>query len=97
MCIIEQIKTSPIVGVGIGNTEKPHNEFLHVAAWSGIPAYLFYLAALASMHIKAIINRINLTNTQIAALSASAAYLISSLLGNGMLQTISSFIVVLAL
>jgi|GEM_PF-5017322 len=95
--IIEQIKTSPIIGVGIGNTPNPHNEFLQTAAWHGIPACLLYIAALATTYIKAIKNNKNLTDTQVAALAGTAGYIVSSFFGNGLLQTIPSYIIILAL
>ena len=95
--IIEQIKGSPIIGVGFGNTPNPHNEFLQTAAWHGMPAAIFYIAAIITMAVNAIKHIKELTDTQIAALCGAAGYIVSSFFGNGLLQTIPSYIIVLAL
>ena len=95
--IIGKIKESPIIGVGIGNTRNPHNEFLQTAAWHGVPAVLFYIAALGAMYVKAFVNRKGLTDTQITALGGTTGYIVSSFFGNGLLQTIPTYILILAL
>lgn len=95
--IIEQIKGSPVIGVGFGNTPNPHNEFLQTAAWHGVPAAIFYVVALGAMYIRAFMNRNSLTDVQIGALGGAAGYIVSSFFGNGLLQTIPTYILILAL
>ena len=95
--MIEHIKSSPIFGVGIGNTENPHNEFLQVAAWSGIPACIFYVAGIVTLVVNTFRYKSELTDTQLAALVGAGAYIVSSFFGNGLLQAIPFFILVLGL
>ena len=95
--LIRQIKSSPIIGVGIGHTIAPHNEFLQVAAWSGVPAAIFYIAGLVAVVYNAFKKRKEITDTQLAALVGAGAYVVSSFFGNGLLQTIPFYILVLAL
>lgn len=94
--IIRIIKSSPIVGVGIDNTVGPHNEFLQLAAYSGIPALILYVAALATMYIKLLLKRAQLTNVQLIGTIGAVAYTVSSFFGNGMSPTIPFYIIVLA-
>ena len=95
--VIEQIKTSPIVGVGIGRTTMEHNEFLQIAAWSGIPAALLYVCALFFMVIDLFKKKTKLTDTQLVATFAVISYATQSFFGGAMLQTVPFYIIVLAL
>lgn len=87
------MKVSPLFGNGIdcylsyskiipGTLQIPHNEYLQVGQNMGIPAMLAYVAALIYIFVKSIINRKNLTQMQLVALSAGFAYFISAFFGN---------------
>ena len=95
--VLENIKSSPIVGVGIGNTINPHNEFLQAAAWSGIPAALLYISGLVAMVVKAFKYRAKMAKKQVAALSAVGAYVVSSFFGNSIIQTVPFYLIMVAL
>lgn len=77
--------------------DRPHNEYLQHAAFMGIPALLFYLAALIALFI----NRIkNLNNVSVAVLIAGCAvigYLISAFFGNTMYYTAPFFFILLGI
>nr|MCR4874513.1 O-antigen ligase family protein [Clostridia bacterium] len=95
--VISKIKTSPIVGLGIGSTLAEHNEYLQIAAWSGIPAALFYICALFAMVINLFKKNNQLTDTQIVATLAAISYAVQSFFGYALLQTAPFYIIVLAL
>ena len=87
------MKVSPLFGNGIdcylsyskiipGTLQIPHNEYLQVGQNMGIPAMLAYVASLIYIFVKSIINRKNLTQMQLVALSAGFAYFISAFFGN---------------
>jgi O-antigen ligase len=67
--------------------DRPHNEFIQIAASLGIPALLFYIAALFRHFSILALNRNNLNTTIITLNSIIVAYLISSLFGNTMFYT----------
>lgn len=67
--------------------DRPHNEFIQIAASLGIPALLFYTAALFRHFSIVALNRKNLNIVIISLNSIVLAYLISSLFGNTMFYT----------
>ena len=76
--------------------EYPHNEFLQLAYGAGIPALIFYFAALAFIYVKAVVQNKKLTNLQILGLSCAAGYIVSSLFGNGWSYMIPNYLIFLA-
>ncbi len=67
--------------------DRPDNEFIQHAVFLGIPALLFYLAALISLFIRQWIHMKKLDNTTLIAAGCAIAYLVSSLFGNTMFYT----------
>ena len=97
---LKRISQRPIFGFGpegfygenaIGNNESPHNEYLQIAGYLGIPALLMYLGALLTLardHWK----RIRELSPMVVAVSgASVAYLISACFGNPVFNTAPYF------
>lgn len=67
--------------------DRPHNEFIQIAASLGIPALLFYLLALLKNFSTLFLNRKSLTVTIITLNAIIVAYLVSSFFGNTMFYT----------
>lgn len=67
--------------------DRPHNEFIQIAASLGIPALLFYILALLKNFSTLFINRKSLTITTITLNAIIVAYLVSSFFGNTMFYT----------
>ena len=97
---IQRIKEHPVFGVGpeglvddnaITNNDSPHNEYLQIAAFLGIPGLLLYLAALftlAAHHLK----NINKLDPMVLAVSGvTVTYLISACFGNPVFNTYPYF------
>ena len=93
---IERIIQRPIIGFGpegfrgdnaITNGDSPHNEYLQIAGFLGIPALVFYLGALISLavhhwkHIK------KLDPLVLAVSGVTVVYLVSACFGNPIFNT----------
>lgn len=92
------ITEKPIFGYGPENLgarylaegishDRPHNEFIQIAASLGVPALIFYLLALLRNFSTLFINRKSLTITIITLNAIIVAYLVSSFFGNTMFYT----------
>jgi len=95
---VDMLKNRPIFGYGpenLGNEysalginqDRPHNEYLQHALFLGIPALLFYLAAIFSILKNWLKNLPYLTTTAFASGLAIIAYLCSAFFGNTMFFT----------
>jgi O-antigen ligase len=95
---VKYIFEKPLLGYGPENLgarymlegiehDRPHNEFIQIAASLGIPALLFYIGALFRHFSIVVLNRNNLNITIITLNSIIFAYLISSMFGNTMFYT----------
>lgn len=73
------------------NIDRPHNELLQFAASLGLPAVLFYTAALAVQLKNFWHNRKGLSIIAVGLFCALCAYLVSSLVGNTMYYTTPFF------
>ena len=71
---------------GIG-TDRPHNEYLQYAAFTGIPSLLFYLGALISMLVYCLKNLKNLLPELVVIGGIVFAYCVSAFFGNTMYYT----------
>lgn len=92
------ITENPIFGYGPENLgsrylaegishDRPHNEFIQIAASLGVPALIFYLLALLKNFSTLFFNRKSLTITIICLNAIIVAYLVSSFFGNTMFYT----------
>lgn len=77
--------------------DRPQNEYLQHAAFMGIPALLFYLAAMITMFIYRIKNIHNASADVLIAFCAVAAYLISAFFGNTVYYTAPFFFMLLGM
>ena len=96
---LRYIKERPLFGWGIegigeklnadtnGLNSRPHNEYLQYAAFFGIPAAVLYICGLISVFIKAVKDRVKLSNQRLACLVVTFTYLFSALFGNTMFYT----------
>ncbi len=93
---VSHIKEKPLFGFGpegfYGNDAlnrqlTPHNEYLQIAGYLGIPALLLYLAALISLVIRQWKNLKRLAPLTLAASGITAAYLVSAFVGNPVFNT----------
>lgn len=97
---LTRISQRPIFGFGpegfygdyaIENNESPHNEYLQIAGYLGIPGLLMYLGALVTLardHWK----RIRALSPMVLAVSGvTVAYLISACFGNPVFNTAPCF------
>ncbi|MDD3306109.1 MAG: O-antigen ligase family protein [Acetobacterium sp.] len=102
------IKNYPLLGKGPDNLgelfrqkhlygDRPHNEYLQVAATMGIPAMLLYLGALGCAFVAAAKALNKMKPTGIIALGAVTAYLASAMFGNTMYYTYPYFLIFLAI
>jgi O-Antigen ligase. len=102
------IKNYPLLGKGPDNLgelfrqkhlygDRPHNEYLQVAATMGIPAMLLYLGALGWAFVAAAKALNKMKPTGIIALGAVTAYLASAMFGNTMYYTYPYFLIFLAI
>ena len=93
---IQRIGQRPLFGFGpegfsgenaITDGKPPHNEYLQVAGYLGLPALLFYIGALVSLLVFCCRRRRRYSPMALAALGAAAAYLVSAVFGNPMFNT----------
>lgn len=101
---IERICQRPVFGFGpdgfygensiysaSGERHIPHNEFLQLAGYTGIPSLLLYLAALLSLTVHHWKNIRKLDSMVIAASCVTLTYLCSSCFGNPIFHTAPYF------
>lgn len=97
---IQRIRQRPIFGFGpegffgknaITDDKRPHNEYLQIAGYLGIPALLFYLAALITLARHHWKNIRRLDPMVLTAAGATVAYLISAFVGNPVFNTAPYF------
>lgn len=70
----------------VGN-DRCHNEYINYAVCFGIPAAVFYVAAVFAIYLRGLKHRRELTDSNLIGLCAALAYLISALVGNTMYYT----------
>jgi len=98
----------PIFGYGVdnlgdayleaGNTsDRPHNEYLQIAASIGIPALIVYLSTLTIHFLDLLKNRTHFSLIIYSLYAIVFAYLVSAFFGNSMYYTTPYYIVFLAL
>ena len=76
--------------------DRPHNEFIQIAASLGIPALVFYVVALFKQ-FKLIINNIDKVDISVVSLNTIIfTYLVSSFFGNTMFYTSPFYFMILA-
>lgn len=94
---VEKIAEKPILGWGAcgimaelklaAGSYITHNEFLQYAVFFGIPAMIAYVTAALMVFLRALKNRVNLTQCEIVYLCAAFVYLVSSFFGVTMYYT----------
>ena len=96
----QRIKEHPVFGVGpeglrgdnaITNGDSPHNEYLQIAAYLGIPGLILYLAALISLAIHHLKSIKKLDPLVLAVSGVTVTYLISACFGNPVFNTYPYF------
>ena len=102
----KNMKEKPFFGIGINcqhvvnpalESSRPHNELLQFASTMGIPAGVFYLAAIISTIVIALKQIKQLSTTTTTCLAVSVAYFISSLFGVTLPYTFVFYITFLGL
>ena len=92
----EYIVKSPIFGVGldgsgitgfIGGQDRPHNEYIQYALFTGIPGLLAYLTALISLFVSCIRRLKEISNQALIMGAVIVAYCASAFVGNSMYYT----------
>lgn len=97
---VEFISEKPFFGYGIDNllqryskfndgeiTDRPHNEYIQIAAFMGLPALIFYLLFLISVFLKVMLNFKRVPVQFILTSIISNSYLISAFFGVSMFYT----------
>jgi len=88
---LQRISERPVFGFGpegffgknaITDEARPHNEYLQIAGYLGIPALVLYLAALMTLAVNRMRRLKKLSPMVIVACGMTAAYLISAFVGN---------------
>lgn len=98
----------PIFGYGVdnlgeryilaGNTsDRPHNEYLQIAASIGLPGLITYLSVLAIHFLTLLKRKAQMMPMHIALYSILFAYLVGAFFGNSMYYTTPYYIIILAL
>lgn len=97
---LQRISERPVFGYGpegfvgknaITEGKRPHNEYLAVAGYLGIPALVLYLAALITLIVHQWRRLKRLKPTALAAAGMTAAYLMSAFVGNSVFNTAPYF------
>lgn len=68
-------------------SDRCHNEYINYAVSFGVPATVFYVAAVFAIYLRGLKHRRELTDANLIGLCAALAYLISALVGNTMYYT----------
>ena len=93
---VQRITERPVFGFGpegffgknaISEPSRPHNEYLQIAGFLGIPALLIYLAALFTLAYRQWKHSRELPPMVLVAAGMAAAYLISAFVGNPVFNT----------
>ena len=93
---VQRITERPVFGFGpegffgknaISDPSRPHNEYLQIAGFLGIPALLIYLAALFTLAYRQWKHSRELPPMVLVAAGMAAAYLISAFVGNPVFNT----------
>lgn len=97
---LEFIREKPIFGYGIENlyeqysktdvthvTRRPHNEYIQIGAFMGIPALIFYLCFLGSIYFKIIFSIKKIDKYIIISAFIAFSYLVSAFFGLSMFYT----------
>lgn len=88
---LQRISERPVFGFGpegffgknaISGEKRPHNEYLQIAGYLGVPALALYLAALLTLAVNRMRRLKQLSPMVIVATGMTAAYLISAFVGN---------------
>jgi O-antigen ligase len=89
---VQRITERPVFGFGpmglynnehsITNGDAPHNEFLQIAAYLGIPGLLMYLCGVFSLAWRQLKNLHRLSPMVVVTVGVTATYLMSSAFGN---------------
>ena len=98
----------PVTGYGIENLEdayldvgitqdRPHNEFIQVAATTGIVGFIIYSCAIGFHFLDFLNLRKNITYEQIGIFMIAFGYLVSSFFGNSMFYTTPFFMMILGI
>lgn len=77
--------------------DRPHNEYLQHAAFMGLPALIFYLAALVMLFLNRIKNIKNIPAVVLIAGCAVTGYAVSAFFGNTMYYTAPFFFILLGM
>ncbi len=102
---LKLIAQNPIFGIGIDNYShgvfpdlalSPHNEFIQLALFCGIPALIAYLVFIGYSYVKAIIKNKELNDLQLIGVCVVFAYSVSAFFGNTMVYTTPYFAFFLA-
>ena len=97
---LQRISERPVFGYGpegfigknaITDEKRPHNEYLAVAGYLGIPALVLYLAALITLIVRQWRRLKRLKPTTLVAAGMTAAYLMSAFVGNSVFNTAPYF------
>lgn len=97
---LQRISERPVFGYGpegfvgknaITDGKRPHNEYLAVAGYLGIPALALYLAALVTLIVRQWRRLKRLKPTALVAAGMTAAYLMSAFVGNSVFNTAPYF------
>ena len=92
----ERIAERPVFGFGpegfygsnaLNNNATPHNEYLQMAGYLGIPALLLYLSALVMLAIRQWKTIKKLDSYVLVAACGTVAYLVSAFVGNPVFNT----------
>ncbi|NLB61959.1 MAG: O-antigen ligase family protein [Clostridiales bacterium] len=78
-------------------TDRPHNEYLQVALFYGIPGLVFYMFGTLGLLVQMVKNLKDLPAFAVVALVCVVGYLASAFFGNTMYYTMPYFILFLAL
>lgn len=78
-------------------TDRPHNEYLQVALFYGIPGFIFYMCGMLGLLVQMVKKLKDLPAFAVVALVCVVGYLASAFFGNTMYYTMPYFIFLLAL